>query len=78
MSKIEILPMRWTIIFGLGLFNKESCRVCGTKLIPTMNCDGGGEDISWRCDTCFNLEDVTHSHNLLQRIPSNKKKLYYS
>ena len=44
------------------MFNKESCKACGTYLTPTSVCSVCKEYVSWLCNKCERMEDVTHSH----------------
>ena len=44
------------------MFNKESCKACGTYLTPTSVCSICKESVSWLCNKCERMEDVTHSH----------------
>ena len=45
------------------MFNKESCKACGTYLTPTSVCSVCKEHVSWLCGKCERMEDVTHSHS---------------
>lgn len=45
------------------MFNKDSCRACGSYLIPSSVCNICREYVSWICAKCNKIEDVTHSHN---------------
>lgn len=45
------------------VFNKDSCRACGSYLIPISVCNICREYVSWICAKCNKIEDVTHSHN---------------
>lgn len=45
------------------VFNKDSCRVCGSCLISSSVCNICREYVSWVCAKCNKMEDVTHSHN---------------
>jgi hypothetical protein len=45
------------------MFNKESCRACGTFLTPISVCNFYKEYISWLCGKCEKMEDVTHLHD---------------
>ena len=47
----------------MSMFNKTSCRPCGGYLTPTSHCTVCKEYISWVCNSCERLEDVTHNHN---------------
>ena len=44
------------------MFNKESCKACGTYLTPISVCSVCKEYVSWLCGKCERMEDVTHSH----------------
>ena len=55
------------------MFNKESCKACGTYLTPTSVCSVCKEYISWLCGKCERMEDVTHSHDYC-RIAYKKEK----
>ncbi len=39
-----------------------SCRSCGQYLIPVLHCNVCRESISWICNSCERLKDVTHCH----------------
>ena len=41
-----------------SMYNKGSCRACGTYLTPTSACIICKEYISWNCDKCNSVEDV--------------------
>jgi hypothetical protein len=45
------------------MFNKESCKACGTYLTPISVCSVCKEYVSWLCGKCERMEDVTHSHD---------------
>jgi hypothetical protein len=55
------------------MFNKESCRACGTYLTPISVCNFCKEYISWLCGKCERMEDVTHSHDYC-RVDYKKEK----
>jgi len=40
----------------------SQCRSCGTYLTPVSTCTVCKEDISWVCQRCDLIEDVTHAH----------------
>ena len=42
--------------------HKGSCRACGSSLTPIAVCKICKEYISWVCNRCDNIEDVTHMH----------------
>ena len=44
------------------MYNKESCKSCGSHLTPVSFCKVCKEQISWVCDRCEGMSDVTHSH----------------
>lgn len=52
---------------------KTSCRACGGYLTPTSHCTVCKEYITWMCNNCEKMEDVTHSHNFC-RLPSVMEK----
>ena len=45
------------------MFNKESCRSCGKILVPISMCKLCKEHVSWICNKCQRVEDVTHKHD---------------
>ncbi|MDP9489927.1 MAG: hypothetical protein M3P28_06995 [Thermoproteota archaeon] len=45
------------------MFNKESCRSCGKILVPISMCNYCKEHISWICNKCQRVEDVSHKHD---------------
>ena len=45
------------------MYNKESCKACGTYLTPVSLCNVCKEQISWVCNRCDRMYDVTHTHN---------------
>lgn len=45
------------------VFNKDSCRACGSYLVPSSVCNICREYVSWICTKCNKMEDVTHSHS---------------
>ena len=47
----------------MGMFNKGSCRACGKILVPFSMCNQCKEYISWICNECQQVEDVTHKHD---------------
>jgi predicted amidophosphoribosyltransferase len=44
------------------VFNKESCRSCGKILVPISMCSYCKEHVSWICNKCQRVEDVSHKH----------------
>ena len=46
------------------MYNKGSCRICGTFLIATSVCDVCTEHISWTCGHCDKTDNITHSHEI--------------
>jgi hypothetical protein len=47
------------------MYNKESCKACGTYLTSVSLCNVCKEQISWVCSKCERMYDVTHTHNLV-------------
>ncbi len=47
------------------MYNKESCRACGTYLTSVSLCEVCGEQISWVCRNCDKMYDVTHMHKVI-------------
>jgi predicted amidophosphoribosyltransferase len=47
------------------MYNKGSCRECGTYLTSISLCEVCGEQISWICSNCDKTYDVTHAHNVI-------------
>ena len=47
------------------MYNKESCKACGTYLTSVSLCNVCKEQISWVCSKCAKMYDVTHAHNVL-------------
>jgi hypothetical protein len=45
------------------MYNKESCKACGTYLTSVSLCEVCEEQISWVCSKCDKMYDVTHAHN---------------
>jgi hypothetical protein len=45
------------------MYNKESCRCCGSYLSPYATCSTCKEYVRWICNICNITEDVIHSHN---------------
>jgi hypothetical protein len=56
------------------MFNKESCRACGTFLIPISICNFCKEYISWLCGKCERMEDVTHLHDYCRVVYKKEKQ----
>lgn len=52
------------------MFNKESCRSCGKTLVPILMCNQCKEHVSWVCNLCQRVEDVSHKHDRI-REPKN-------
>ncbi len=53
------------------MFNKESCRSCGSILESLMACTDCKEIMSWHCNNCGNNEEFTHIHNYNNTAKSN-------
>jgi len=47
-------------LLTFDVFNKNSCRICGSKLIPSALCKICKESVKWTCDKRGILE-VKHS-----------------
>ena len=47
------------------MYNKDSCKVCGTYMTFVSLCEVCEEQISWMCSKCDKMYDVTHAHNVL-------------
>jgi hypothetical protein len=47
------------------MYNKESCKVCGTYLTSVSLCEVCKEQILWVCNKCDKMYDVTRAHNVL-------------
>ncbi|HEY7734224.1 MAG TPA: hypothetical protein VIB07_05470 [Nitrososphaera sp.] len=53
------------------MYNKGSCRNCGTSQKPLSICIMCKEDVSWLCDNCGRADDATHNHLSTHIIHSN-------
>ena len=49
------------IRLSLGMFNKNSCRMCGSILRPSALCKICKESLKWTCYKCNKIEEVKHS-----------------
>ena len=49
------------VLTTLDMFNKNSCRICGSNLISTAFCKICKESVKWTCDKCDTIEEVKHS-----------------
>jgi hypothetical protein len=49
------------IRLSLGTFNKNSCSMCGSILIPSALCKICKESVKWTCYKCDKIEEVKHS-----------------
>ena len=56
-----------TLIEGIHsvwrMYDRGSCKACGTHLTPSAICNICKEYVSWVCGKCYKIDDVTHSHN---------------
>jgi hypothetical protein len=43
------------------MFNKDSCRMCGSCLTTAAHCKICRESVSWICQNCNKIEEVKHS-----------------
>ena len=48
------------VLITLDMFNKNSCRICGSNLISSALCKICKESVKWTCDICNTIE-VKHS-----------------
>lgn len=53
------------------MYNKQSCRECGTWLTPHTLCTACREHVGWVCSQCGRIEDYTHAHEC-QSMPMKK------
>ncbi|WP_415283203.1 hypothetical protein [Candidatus Nitrososphaera sp. FF02] len=44
------------------MYNKQSCRECGTWLTPHTFCTSCREHVGWVCGQCGRIDDYTHVH----------------
>ncbi len=44
------------------MFNKESCRKCGSELESNKQCNDCNEIAIWICKNCNNIEEHIHVH----------------
>ena len=49
------------IRLSADMFNKNSCRMCGSILIPSALRKFCKESVKWTCDKCIRIEEVKHS-----------------
>lgn len=49
------------VLITLDMFNKNSCRICGSNLISSALCKICKESVKWTCDICNTIEEVKHS-----------------
>ena len=54
-----------------------SCRSCGRYLIPVLHCNVCMESISWICNSCERLKDVTHHHTMVAQ-DAHKREDWHS
>ena len=45
------------------MYDRGSCKACGTHLTPSAICNICKEYVKWVCGKCYKMDDVTHSHN---------------
>lgn len=43
------------------MFNKNSCRMCGSSMTPSAICRFCKESVSWTSKKCNKMDEVTHS-----------------
>jgi len=49
------------VLVTLNMLRKNSCRICGSNLIPSALCKICKESVKWTCDKCDIIEEVKHS-----------------
>ena len=49
------------VLLNLDMFKKNSCRICGSNLIPSALCKICKDSVKWTCDKCDIIEEVKHS-----------------
>ncbi len=54
------------------MFNKESCRGCGSILESIETCTHCKEIMLWQCKKCNNREEYIHIHNYKNINESNQ------
>jgi hypothetical protein len=54
------------------MFNKESCRSCGSTLDTILACTDCKEIVVWNCNNCGSKEEFTHIHNYNDLDRSNQ------
>jgi hypothetical protein len=57
------IPIVIDYLKGNLLFNKESCRRCGSQLESIVICSTCSEISLWKCSNCNNKEEYLHLHN---------------
>ncbi len=45
------------------MYNKQSCRECGTFLTPHTLCTMCREHVGWVCGQCGRIDDYIHTHD---------------
>ena len=45
------------------MYNKVSCKACGSHLTAASSCNVCKEPVSWSCSKCDRVYDVTHMHS---------------
>lgn len=53
------------------MFNKESCRNCGSALESIKTCSSCNEIMLWECNKCHNYEEYIHSHDFSNNVPNS-------
>lgn len=56
------------VLITLDMFNKNSCRICGSNLISSALCKICKESVKWTCDKCDIIEEVKTFRFLLYNL----------
>ena len=71
----------YTIMFKHVFLNliwmNTSCRSCGQYLIPVLHCAVCMESISWICNSCERLKDVTHRHTMVAQDGNRREDWHF-
>lgn len=52
------------------MYNKESCRNCGSALESIKTCSTCNEIRLWQCKKCHNSEEYIHLHDFSNNVPN--------
>ncbi len=53
------------------MFNKESCRNCGSALESIKTCSACNEITLWHCNKCHNSDESIHLHDFSNNVPNS-------